>query len=298
MARRRSWTDEDLIAALEGAGSLTEVVRRLRLSHGGAAFTTVRTRIELLGLAPPSGGPHSLADQTETTEARERPTRRRWTDDQLRRAVAASTSLREVFAALDLAIGGSQWAIVRARVKALGCDTSHWRYPLDPQPASSYAVATAALQQVDLRNLVLRCHSRAEVLREAGLTPSVTSYRALRDALADVEVSSDAPALRRPRGRPRRPIESILVRDSDWTNTAALRERLIDEGIMAARCARCGIETWQGEAAPLQLDHIDGNRRNNERHNLRILCANCHALTDTWCSRNRGHGGRRAGGTR
>lgn len=28
----------------------------------------------------------------------------------------------------------------------------------------------------------------------------------------------------------------------------------------------------------LQVDHIDGNHSNNERTNLQVLCANCHAL--------------------
>lgn len=26
----------------------------------------------------------------------------------------------------------------------------------------------------------------------------------------------------------------------------------------------------------LEVDHIDGNRKNNKRHNLQTLCANCH----------------------
>ena len=40
--------------------------------------------------------------------------------------------------------------------------------------------------------------------------------------------------------------------------------------------------------AYLQLDHIDGDRSNNELGNLRLLCPNCHALTDTYCGRNIG----------
>ena len=39
---------------------------------------------------------------------------------------------------------------------------------------------------------------------------------------------------------------------------------------------------------PLQLDHVNGDRRDNRLENLRILCPNCHALTDTWCGRNIG----------
>ena len=293
MARRRSWTDDDLIVALDGARSMAEVVRRLRLAHGGAAFTTVRTRIEQLGLDPPASDRPLRGNSGEP-----RTSRRRWTDEELRLAVAEATSLRQVFLGLDLAVGGSQWSAVRARIKSLHLDTSHWRHPLEPQRGSTYASAMAVLVQVDLQDLVYRYTSRAEVLRAVGLVPSVTTYRALRDVIERIGMPSDAPALQRPKGRPRRPIEEILVLDSDWTNTAALRQRLIEEGIREARCERCGIQRWQGRPAPLQLDHIDGDRRNNQLTNLRILCANCHALTETWCARNRGHDGRRSGVTR
>jgi endogenous inhibitor of DNA gyrase (YacG/DUF329 family) len=38
---------------------------------------------------------------------------------------------------------------------------------------------------------------------------------------------------------------------------------------------------------PLSWDHIDGDCSNNRRANLRPLCSNCHALTDTYGSLNK-----------
>ena len=48
------------------------------------------------------------------------------------------------------------------------------------------------------------------------------------------------------------------------------------------KCLHCGIDEWQGQKLILELDHIDGDRNNNVRDNLRCLCPNCHSVTDTW----------------
>ena len=58
-----------------------------------------------------------------------------------------------------------------------------------------------------------------------------------------------------------------------------LKIRLINEGLLSAECDICGRARWLDEEIPLQLDHQDGDKDNNNLRNLRLLCPNCHALT-------------------
>lgn len=57
-------------------------------------------------------------------------------------------------------------------------------------------------------------------------------------------------------------------------------------------CSKCGwnkINKKTGKS-PLNLEHIDGNWKNNKEENLDLLCPNCHSLTETYGSLNKGNG--------
>jgi len=58
------------------------------------------------------------------------------------------------------------------------------------------------------------------------------------------------------------------------------------------KCQECGwskVSKYTGKI-PLQVDHIDGDHKNNQVENLRLLCPNCHTLTANYGSLNKGKG--------
>jgi hypothetical protein len=52
------------------------------------------------------------------------------------------------------------------------------------------------------------------------------------------------------------------------------------------KCSCCGIKDWNEKSIRLQIDHIDGNNKNDVIENFRYLCPNCHTQTETWGVRN------------
>lgn len=87
------------------------------------------------------------------------------------------------------------------------------------------------------------------------------------------------------RSRPiKKPLEMLL----QSKHRSAIKRRLLNEGILKNECCRCGISEWRGKPLSIQLDHINGVNDDYRLENLRMLCANCHALTPTHGHRNRG----------
>ena len=68
---------------------------------------------------------------------------------------------------------------------------------------------------------------------------------------------------------------------NEYVSSHKLKLKLIRDGIKEHKCEECNLVEWNNKPIPLELDHIDGNHFNNDFKNLRIICPNCHALTET-----------------
>ena len=82
-------------------------------------------------------------------------------------------------------------------------------------------------------------------------------------------------------------LEELLVSPSDKQSNK-LRRRLLHDGVKPPVCEQCSLEHWNGLPIPLELEHCDGDKRNNTIQNLRMLCPNCHAQTNTYRGLNIG----------
>ena len=67
------------------------------------------------------------------------------------------------------------------------------------------------------------------------------------------------------------------------SNSQLLRNKLLKSRVN--KCENCKRTKWLKQPIPLEVHHIDGDRKNNAARNLQLLCPNCHRLTDNWGNR-------------
>ena len=130
----------------------------------------------------------------------------------------------------------------------------------------------------------------ADVLRSINLKPQGNNYSTIKNIIKELGIdTSHILGIAHLKGKkkktkPRIPTKELLVKGKIRASHK-VKLRLINEGLLKELCYVCSITHWNGSKLSLQLDHIDGDNTNNELNNLRLLCPNCHSLTDTYCGK-------------
>ncbi|MFE5767102.1 HNH endonuclease signature motif containing protein [Streptomyces sp. NPDC056485] len=208
----------------------------------------------------------------------------RYTAERLTEAARTSRTLSEAMEKLGADPRGGSRDHVRIRMRKLGIDTSHFEREGVKWTREVLEEAVAA-----------SCNMYA-VLHRLGLEPvgghhAHISRKVKAFAIDTSHFTGPTRTERMRDNRRRRTAEEILREDcsphATRTPNSRLRRALLETGADEC-CASCGIKAaWLGEPLPLEVDHIDGNWRNNRRENLRFLCPNCHSTTSTYRGRGK-----------
>ena len=150
-----------------------------------------------------------------------------------------------------------------------------------------------------LEELCADSFSYAEVLRKAGRKQAGGNQTTLKKKIQEfnIDISHFTGQLWN-KGKTRKEdpriksnekytLEEVFIENSPVTQKV-LRGYVERHQILEYKCQKCGCDGhWQDGEISLEIDHINGNNSDNRIENLRYLCPNCHALTDTYRGKNK-----------
>ncbi|MFF8934149.1 HNH endonuclease signature motif containing protein [Streptomyces paradoxus] len=205
-----------------------------------------------------------------------------YTRERLEEAARGAGSLSEALERLGVDPRSSTRRYVSQRMRKLGVDVSHFeregvRWTRDV-----------------LERAVAASTNMCEVLRHLGLEVVGGHHTHISRRIKAYGIDTShfkVPTRRGKPWRPRTPEAFLVEQPADRARRVPsdrLKWAMASSGV-AERCALCGAEAvWRGRPLPLEVDHVDGNWRNNRIENLRLLCPNCHSTTDSYRGRGKG----------
>ena len=127
------------------------------------------------------------------------------------------------------------------------------------------------------------CANSRDFTEESKRKKSI-SNKAFYDSLTDEKKSLILSRLKQTSlNRQGKNLDKLLSEEFNELTYQNKRKRVIIE--QDFHCGCCNITEWLDTPITFELEHIDGNHKNNSRHNLIGLCPNCHSLSFSWRGR-------------
>jgi len=205
--------------------------------------------------------------------------------------VKNSKTIMEVNEKMGYKLNGNTYRFLKSKMDQFGIDYSHLtKEHISVQPEDVISLSPTS---TSIRDLIIKI----------GLNPNNNNYRRQiikiieeynvdishftgagwslgKTQFTDHRIANQATKLHK------------FLDDSKYQGYEKIRSKAVINQLILSKkvkyeCNICHMKEWQNKPIRLQLDHIDGDCKNNAFTNLRLLCPNCHAQTITFAAGNK-----------
>jgi hypothetical protein len=202
-----------------------------------------------------------------------------YTDEQLQELVSSSHNWNEVLNKLNMK---TMTRSLQRRIKSANIEHKHISTYFD-----GLHTKFNKLSKEQLIDIIKKHTDWNDFMKEIGYK-SCTHLPIIKKKLENIQIDYTHLESSKPKiNNARYSLDEILVEDSTYCGgMRILLKRLKRERGWEHQCSICKLTEWNDKPIPLEIDHIDGCHTNNTYTNLRPICPNCHAQTDTYKGKN------------
>ena len=206
------------------------------------------------------------------------------TVEQIKNVIGHSHNITHLCDLLGLKRQSRTYKILRELIKSGGVELPI-KFRLEASTGTINLISDS-----ELLDIINASDSYRDVLMSLGLRASGSNYRILRNRLSSIDFDCDKLDERRrikisknTTNVAETTYEVVKYKDFSTIRRYIINNNLLEYACQAIGCGNTGF--YCGKPLTLELDHIDGNRSNNELINLRFLCPNCQ--TETFAGKSR-----------
>jgi 5-methylcytosine-specific restriction endonuclease McrA len=124
----------------------------------------------------------------------------------------------------------------------------------------------------------------SDVCRGVNVSVCTFNYKRMQNLCKENNIPTDHFNVKKAYQRGKRiwTTETLFTTDSTPYRTI-VKDFMKRNNMIKDTCEECGQNSnWNNKQLNMELDHINGNSKDNRLENLKFLCPNCHSQTSTY----------------